>query len=208
MTPSALKKSSSTPTKSELRRALIQRRRALIAGERAQATRRILVRALRLPQFKPGARIAVYVPFGSELDPAYLVRAARRRGMRLYTPVVTHLKRRRMRFVPLTEQIRSGMQRTPGDLTRLPAVGMRWLDLVLCPVVGIDARGYRLGMGAGFFDRALTFRRLRKIWRGPALIALAFDLQRIDSVGPDPWDARLDGVITESGLHPFPRWDT
>ncbi|MBS0612699.1 MAG: hypothetical protein JSS24_05980 [Proteobacteria bacterium] len=81
MTPSALKKSSSTPTKSELRRALIQRRRALIAGERAQATRRILVRALRLPQFKPGARIAVYVPFGSELDPAYLVRAARRRAM-------------------------------------------------------------------------------------------------------------------------------
>jgi len=208
MTPSPPQINPSTLRKAELRRALIKRRRALETGTRAEATRRILVRALRLPQFKPGARIAVYVPFGSELDPEYLVRAARQRGVRLYTPVVTHLKRRRMRFVPLTAQIRSGMQRTPGDLNRLPAVGMRWLDLILCPVVGIDAQGYRLGMGAGFFDRALTFRRLRKTWRGPALIALAFDLQRIDSVGPDPWDARLDGVITESGLHSFPRRNT
>ena len=203
MTPSP-----SDNSKSALRRTLIQQRRALQQGARVAATHRILVRALRLPQIKPGARVAVYVPFGSELDPAHLVREARRRGVRLYVPVVTHLARRRMRFVPLTAQIRDGMQRTPGDLTRLPAVGMRWLTLVLCPVVGIDARGYRLGMGAGFFDRALSFRRLRHHWRAPALIALAFDLQRIDTLKPDPWDARLDGVITESGLHMFPRQDS
>lgn len=79
------------------------------------------------------------------------------------------------------------------------------MDLVLCPVVAIDALGYRLGMGGGFYDRALAFRRLRSSWRGPALIALAFDLQRVASVLPDSWDARLDGVITESGFHTYPK---
>jgi 5-formyltetrahydrofolate cyclo-ligase len=187
--------------KADLRRQLIAKRRALRGAERAAATRRIAARVGSLPQFKPGSRVAVYAAFGSELDPAPVIRAAARRGIRLYVPVVTDLARRRMRFVPLSSSIRPGIERTPGRHAH--HIAARWFHLILCPVVGIDGRGYRLGMGAGFFDRALTFRRLRRHWRGPKLIALAFDCQRIESVHPDVWDARLDGLISESGLHLF-----
>ncbi len=192
-----------TDSKVALRRSLLKSRRALDPATRRQATQRVITLALRLPQIKPGARIAVYAPFGSELDPTAVVRAARRRGIRVYVPVVMHLARRRMRFVPWSDAIRPGIERTPGELFRLPWIATRWLDLILCPVVGIDARGYRLGMGAGFFDRALTYRRHQQHWRGPRLIALAFEMQRIPTVGPQSFDAKLDGVITERGLHLF-----
>jgi 5-formyltetrahydrofolate cyclo-ligase len=187
--------------KAGLRRQLIARRRAVRGAERAAATKRVALLVGSLPQFKPGARVAVYASFGSELDPAPVIRAAARRGIRLYVPVVMDLARRRMRFVPLSPFVRPGIEVTPGRHAR--HVTARWFHLILCPVVGIDERGYRLGMGAGFFDRALAFRRLRHHWRGPKLIALAFECQRIDSVHPESWDARLDGVITESGLHHF-----
>jgi len=69
--------------------------------------------------------------------------------------------------------------------------------------VGVDAAGRRLGMGGGFYDRALAFRRQRRYWGGPRLVGLAFDCQRAGSVFAEAWDVRLDSLATESGLKHF-----
>jgi 5-formyltetrahydrofolate cyclo-ligase len=60
-----------------------------------------------------------------------------------------------------------------------------------------------LGMGGGFYDRALEFRRLRRHWPGPRLVGLAFDCQRTESSFAEPWDVRLDSLATESGLQHY-----
>jgi 5-formyltetrahydrofolate cyclo-ligase len=133
-----------------------------------------------------------------------VIRAARRRGIALYVPVVIDLPRRRMRFVALSAAIPPGTERARGNLGSLRFIPARWFNLILLPIVGIDADGHRLGMGAGFYDRALAFRRLRRHWKGPRLIALGFDCQRVEQTYAEVWDARLDGLITESGLHLFP----
>ena len=79
----------------------------------------------------------------------------------------------------------------------------RWLNLVVIPLVGVDTAGRRLGMGGGFYDRALDFRRRRRYWAGPHLVGLAFDCQRTDSNFAEPWDLRLDSLATESGLQHY-----
>ncbi len=79
----------------------------------------------------------------------------------------------------------------------------RSLDLIVVPLVGVDAEGRRLGMGGGFYDRALEFRRRRHHWTGPHLVGLAFDNQRTTTSFADAWDLRLDSLATESGLHHF-----
>ena len=38
-------------------------------------------------------------------------------------------------------------------------LGARFLDTIFCAGVGFDRRGARVGHGAGFYDRALAFRR-------------------------------------------------
>lgn len=68
-------------------------------------------------------------------------------------------------------------------------------DVLLVPPVGIDKLGFRLGYGGGYFDRTLA-----AMGRKPVCIATAFELSRIDSLGPQPHDIRMDFVVTENGI--------
>ena len=69
--------------------------------------------------------------------------------------------------------------------------------------VQIDAQGHRLGSGAGYYDRALSFRRRRHGWRGPKLIGIAYECQRVAALAARPTDIPLDAVITERGIEFF-----
>ena len=68
-------------------------------------------------------------------------------------------------------------------------------DVLLVPPVGIDAQGYRLGYGGGYFDRTLA-----AMVRKPVCIATAFEISRIDSLDPQAHDVRMDFVVSETGI--------
>jgi 5-formyltetrahydrofolate cyclo-ligase len=76
------------------------------------------------------------------------------------------------------------------------------IDLVLMPLVGFAADGARLGMGAGFYDRAFAFRQGRPDDL-PRLVGVAYTVQEVESLPVDDWDVPLDGIITEHGLRWF-----
>lgn len=190
-------------SKASLRRQLRAARRALSAAEHARRSHLATCAIKQLPAFKAGSRIALYMPFDHETDPDALVTAARRRGIRIFVPVVTDLRHRRIRFFPLSGAMRRGVfgilvPRAGGKPT-----APRWFSLIVVPIVGIDTEGRRLGVGGGFYDRAFAFRRLRHSWRGPKLVGLGFDCQRTDTVLADSWDLRLDSLATESGIRHF-----
>lgn len=68
-------------------------------------------------------------------------------------------------------------------------------QLLVIPCVGIDARRYRLGYGAGYYDRTLARAPVR-----PSTVGIAFDCARVPSIDPKPHDIQLDLGITESGV--------
>jgi 5-formyltetrahydrofolate cyclo-ligase len=192
--------------KAELRRELRAKRRSLGGPQHALRSTRAARAVARLPQFRAGARVAAYLPFDGETDTAALLIAAKRRGVRIFVPVVD-LRHRRLRFHPLSGGTRRGafgilVPHGPPH-RKLRWTGPRWFDLIVVPLVGVDGRGMRLGMGGGFYDRALAFRRVRNHWKGPHLVGLAFDCQRVGTVCADAWDVRLDSLATESGLALF-----
>lgn len=76
------------------------------------------------------------------------------------------------------------------------------LDIVLVPLVGFDPQGNRLGMGGGFYDRTFAFLRENQTHK-PLLIGLAYESQQLPELPPDPWDVRLDAVLTEKRLLNF-----
>ena len=160
------------------------------------AVARLIQRAFNL---RPGLRIAVYAPLRGELDPAALVRLAQRHRCRLYVPHLMDLRRRRMQFV----EARGPMRRNalgilePVELRRLST---RSLDLVFVPLVGFDATGARLGMGAGYYDRAFAFLRLRRYWFHPRLIGVAYSIQQVPHIEHLAHDVRLHRVVTEKGV--------
>ena len=83
-----------------------------------------------------------------------------------------------------------------------PATGERLVpDVLLLPVNAFDAGGYRLGYGAGYFDRTLA--QLAAQGLRPLTIGVGFELARVPSIHPAAHDIPLDAVVTEAGMERF-----
>ena len=75
----------------------------------------------------------------------------------------------------------------------LPANAFR---VILLPLVAFDRSGTRLGMGAGFYDRALASLSYQSSTR-PYLLGLAHHFQEVNSLVRAPWDVPLDAILTD-----------
>ena len=71
-------------------------------------------------------------------------------------------------------------------------------DLILLPFNAIDASGYRLGYGAGYFDRTLAVMQPR-----PHVIGVGFGVGVVASVYPQPHDIPVNCRVTETGICHF-----
>ncbi len=71
-------------------------------------------------------------------------------------------------------------------------------DVLLLPVNAFDAMGYRLGYGAGYFDRTLA-----ALQPPPLALGIGFELARVASIEAEAHDVPLDAVVTEAGVEIF-----
>ncbi|MEC8126603.1 MAG: 5-formyltetrahydrofolate cyclo-ligase [Pseudomonadota bacterium] len=140
------------------------------------------------------SRIGSYMAFGSEVDLQWLHHEILASVHRLYVPRV--LSKTTMEMVALDheEQVTEG---TFGIVTSLQeeTIDFGALDWLIMPCSGFDQRGYRLGMGGGFYDRALEHCEPD----APLRVGVAFAIQQA-IFEPDPWDQPLDWVVTEDGF--------
>jgi 5-formyltetrahydrofolate cyclo-ligase len=192
-----------TPEVRATRRRLRELRLTLGPAERASADRAIRATLERLGVFRRGAHVALYLPMRGEVDVRPCLEAARRLGWHVYVPRIVSRRRRQMLFAPWNA---GAARRTNafGILEPDSAAGTRpviGLDAVVLPLVGFDSDGNRLGMGAGFYDRALRRRLDRSAaWRRPRLIGVAYACQQLPAIPASPWDVPLDVVVTERGV--------
>ena len=196
-------------TRRTQRRELRARRNALAPWRRLALTRRIEARVAHLPQLRCGAAVGMYAHFGSEVPTTALRALALRRGCRLFLPTISS-------FTGYTMDFRRDFGRPMprnrlgiGEPQGTPVLDVRQLDLLLVPMVGFDAAGYRIGNGAGYYDRLLGARlpeRLGARISSPALlphpwlVGIAFECQRLQHIDAAAHDVPLDAVITERGL--------
>jgi 5-formyltetrahydrofolate cyclo-ligase len=181
-----------------IRREMRARRRALSPEERSKADHALRTHVRSLPAFRAARRIGVNIAFDGEPDLRPLIIGPASRKKRFFVPVLTGTK---MRFAPLAHGARLarnffGILEPPAG----PAVDARTLDLVLTPLVAFDARGTRLGVGRGYYDRRFAFLRVRQRWLKPKLLGVGYALQEVPALEIRPWDIALWGVVTENGM--------
>ncbi|MBB5017040.1 5-formyltetrahydrofolate cyclo-ligase [Chitinivorax tropicus] len=190
--------------KSRLRRELKQARARYSANQRQFAADQLLRRALKHGLLQRYRRIGFYIPMPSEIDLLPLINQALWMGCECYLPVVPPARNRLMRFTRIHADHAWYLNRYRiPEIAAPQSLGARQLDLIFVPLVGVDQEGFRLGMGGGFYDTTLAFRRLRSCWKKPVLIGAAFDCQRVSRVPREPWDMPLDFLLTESTYTKF-----
>ena len=184
-----------------LLRAEMKKRRAYMAGDNPLAGDRMAEAAAAAfdEQGWPdkNAIVAGYWPIQSEINPLPLLQAFEDRGYRLCLPcLVADASSYRMIFrrFRIGDDLEAGPFSLRQPKETCDEVGP---DIVLLPLLAFDVRGYRLGYGGGYYDRALS--ALRAIRRATAY-GVAFSGQQLASLPFEAHDERLDGVITETGL--------
>jgi hypothetical protein len=73
-------------------------------------------------------------------------------------------------------------------------------DAVLLPMNGWDDQGYRLGYGAGFFDRTLAALE-KKPGSKPVVIGVSYEMAHLETIHPQAWDIPVDYLVTELGVY-------
>ena len=184
-------------TKRALRQALLQDRAAMMAAH--ADTARLAIRDRYLSSFEPpaGTVVSAFWPMPGELDLRPLLEALHARGCVCGLPVVV------ARNSPLVFRSwepgvtlitsRFGISE-PGP--ERPAVRPQH---ALVPLLAFDDDGYRLGYGGGFYDRTLA--ALRHDGAGPVVaIGVGLEAQRRPSLPREPFDARLDWLVTDEAV--------
>ncbi len=137
--------------------------------------------------------VAFCWPYRNEYDARFLMKRLRERGARTALPVVIAPR------TPLVfREWHPGVKLAHGvyDIP-YPAEGPALQPTTaVVPMNGFDGAGYRLGYGGGFFDRTLAAAADR-----PRVIGVAYELARLPTIHPQPWDIPMDYVVTERGVY-------
>jgi 5,10-methenyltetrahydrofolate synthetase len=139
------------------------------------------------------SRVAFCWPIKNEYDARHIARTLRGLGALTALPAVMAPK------TPLVfREWYPGVELAKGALDIPYPVSSREIvpQAVLLPMNGWDPKGYRLGYGAGFFDRTLASLAQR-----PVVIGVTYEQARLDTIHPQPWDIPVDYLVTERGVY-------
>ncbi|HEU0080255.1 MAG TPA: 5-formyltetrahydrofolate cyclo-ligase [Longimicrobiaceae bacterium] len=183
-----------TPAKDALRRELRERLRAVSPEEREAAAPAAEARVWTVPEVAAARVLLLYAHLPGEVPTDAIAREALRRGVAVaYPRCVTGTRTLTLHALERLEALREGAYgiREP-DVEACPLVDVGAVDAALVPGLGWDRAGGRIGRGAGYYDRLFADPG----WRG-FRCGLFFAAQEAAEVPMDPWDARLDAVVTE-----------
>ncbi|MEE4249645.1 MAG: 5-formyltetrahydrofolate cyclo-ligase [Alcanivoracaceae bacterium] len=182
----------------QLRRDMRRRRQALSRADQIAASNRLRRNLSSSLIVRQARRVGVFLAADGELDPLPALLGPDNPSRSLYLPVLPQHVDAVLHFAlwkPGEALIpnRYGIGEPPLQQRRLAPL---WsLDLVLMPLVAFDRAGTRLGMGGGFYDRALA--ALSRQPKRPHLYGVAHSFQEVEMLPAAPWDQPLDGVITD-----------
>ncbi len=171
-------------------------RRAVLKSEVPELSAALARNFVSYVPIPPGAVVSAYFAIGDEADPAPLIEALRARGHRIVLPRVAG-RGKALNF----HLYEAGAKLVPGGFgLSEPARDWPLLDpdVLAVPLLAFDRLGYRIGYGAGFYDR--TLQRLRAS-RPIIAASYCFSVQEFPAVPHDENDQKLDWIVTEKFTH-------
>lgn len=170
------------------RQRLYRLRESMTQAQRKPAEREISEALDALLSEREIRSVSAYWPIRGEPDLRPWMTRLARSGIEVALPVVVADK----------EPLKFGRWR-PGERMKRGRWGIaepanpEWIEpqLMIAPLVGVDADNFRLGNGGGYFDRSLAAADPR-----PTAVGVGFENARIATIYPLPHDIAMDVILT------------
>ena len=185
--------------KSFLRKVIRTKRKSLSITEQHLASQRIFRYVATHCSYKSAKDLGFYIANDGEISADLLMKLALKLNKNVYLPRLTAVDS--MEFRRFQNQGELVLNRfgilEPGH--KQTKIEQHLLDIVFVPLVAFDSGGNRLGMGGGYYDRTFAFKQ-KYPKRGPRLIGLAHECQRVDDIASERWDIKMDFIVTDKGI--------
>jgi len=187
--------------KSALRKEILEKRNSVPKSEIETLSQIIMQKAAVLLKSDDIKLIMCYMDFRNEVMTGDFIRKCLASGKKIALPLVEKGMdgKKNISAYEIKDEQRDVSPGTYGILEPNPAttklVNPTDIDLVIVPGVAFDEGKYRMGYGAGYYDRFLLKVRPDCIKAAPA-----FELQIVDKVPREEHDIPVDIIITEKRI--------
>lgn len=152
---------------------------------------------LKLKLLNEANQIMIYYSVRNEANTVWIIDHLLKSGKKVSLPVCTHKRDLKAVLINDLSQLHPapfGLMEPDPDS---PALAEDELQLIITPGVAFDAKGYRLGHGAGYYDRFLS--KTPNAFK----LGLAYDFQLVSEVPVESHDQKMNGLLTPSRYFEF-----
>ncbi|HOO47683.1 MAG TPA: 5-formyltetrahydrofolate cyclo-ligase [Deltaproteobacteria bacterium] len=177
-------------TKATIRKAMLAKREAIAPNTKRKFEELIMDHIATLPIFQKSGVVSFYVPIRGEVDLLPLWHRVKKTV--LFPKVCGDL----LAFYPVHDP-RDFVRGCFGILEPSSAdeFDVSEVDLMIVPGIAFDHEGHRLGYGKGYYDRLINNNK------GLMTVGVCFDEFYIERLPVEPWDANVNLVVTQTGVH-------
>lgn len=186
-------------SKPNIRKKIIAERKNMTDQQVESLSDMIINKLKKLPIYKKSETVMVYISFGNEVDSRKLIEDCFKNGKRV---VVPFCQKDGMKLIPTeikdleSDLVTDDMGYIQPKKDSIRPVDTSEIDLIVLPGIAFDRKGYRVGFGAGYYDRFLG-----KLNFTIPTIGIAYDYQMIESfITMESHDIPVDYVITEDRI--------
>jgi 5-formyltetrahydrofolate cyclo-ligase len=183
-------------TKREFREAVKKRLAIMTPSEYSESNAAIREHFLGLGRVQRAISIMIYHSIGNEVETVSIIQTLLSIGKTVSLPVCMPSRDLIAGLVTDVNQlITTHFGLREPDLKELQHP--EFMDLIVVPGLAFDERGYRLGRGAGYYDRFLAGQPYCY------KLGFAYNFQVFPQIPAESHDIRMDGLMTPAGLSEF-----
>ena len=180
-----------------IRTSILDKRNSLTNQEIIEAEQLITYNLMQLHQFIESQNVFCYLSFRSEVPTKDIITHCQQQGKNVYIPMCIN-ETKEMIISLYDHEVKLaasnyGVLEPTKETIKIADRDI--LDAAIMPGAVFDSRGYRIGYGAGYYDKFFAHTN-KDIYK----IALAFSFQIVDEVPTDDFDIPVDCIVTEKGI--------
>jgi 5,10-methenyltetrahydrofolate synthetase len=176
--------------KKQVRAEIRAKRKALPLTEKSLSSRRICDYLLTELEKHPVGNLLSYIALKEEPDLMMAMKEAQKKGWGVYVPALTR------DLTMIAAQYQEELEKTQLGFFQpkvVKAINSVDISLYWIPGVAFGSKGYRLGMGGGFYDRFLEKKT-------GTLVGVGWSFQMLNTIPRESHDIRMNLLVNEKGV--------